>query len=178
MLDFIKQLDNLINENIPRMHGDFLNVVAMTSTKLVSFYFLALLFVFLIVAIKSKKDVIYLYVGSCLIVLINYILKNTIQRQRPTGVRLIVEKGYSFPSAHAMLSAFIYGFIAYLIYKKINNSKRKYVVLLAFSLLILWIGFTRIYLGVHYFSDVIAGFLLGTAYFMIFLTIIKAVDKK
>ena len=63
-------------------------------------------------------------------------------------------------------------------YKEKDSNLVKTILIAVSVIVILLIGFSRIYLGVHYFSDVIGGYLLGTAYFMIFLTIIKAVDKK
>ena len=95
------------------------------------------------------------------------------QRERPTEFRLIDEKGYSFPSGHSMVSMAYYGFLIYLIYKYVKNKKLKYILISGLILLIILIGTSRIYLGVHYTSDVIAGFLVSISYLILYTSIIK-----
>lgn len=89
--------------------------------------------------------------------LVNHILKLIVQRPRPNVVRLVVESGYSFPSGHATTSFVLYEVIAYLLWDK-------HKILACFvGALPLFIGVSRIYVGVHYTSDVIGGYLLGFA---------------
>lgn len=101
----------------------------------------------------------------------NTLLKILIQRPRPTEFRLIDEKGYSFPSAHSMASMAFYGLLIYLIYKYVTNIYLKWILIVILSLLIISIGISRIYLGVHYTSDVLAGFLISLAYLIIFISV-------
>lgn len=103
---------------------------------------------------------------------LNQVLKLIIQRPRPEGFRLIEETGYSFPSGHSMASAAFYGFLIYLIYKKVENRKLKIALMSILSLLILLIGISRIYLGVHYTSDVLAGFCVSISYLAIYTNVI------
>ena len=72
-----------------------------------------------------------------------------------------------------MASMAFYGFIIYLIYKNIKNKYIKWISIILLSILILAIGFSRIYLGVHYTSDVLGGFLLTIAYLMVYTSVIK-----
>ena len=95
------------------------------------------------------------------------------QRPRPIEFRIIDENGYSFPSGHSMVSAAFYGFLIYLIYKNIKNKYLKWGLITILSLLIIFIGISRIYLGVHYTSDVLAGFLISISYLIIFTSLIK-----
>jgi len=91
----------------------------------------------------------------------NRILKVWIHRQRPSFYPIIHESGYSFPSGHSMNSFVLYITLA-LILTKLVNSKRKLLIIWLFSiLLVLAIGTSRIYLGVHFPSDVLAGFVAG-----------------
>lgn len=88
------------------------------------------------------------------------ILKNIVRRPRPAIQQLIPISGFSFPSGHATMSMTFYGFLIFLVYRY-GKSWWKYMLMTFLGSLILAIGFTRIYLGVHYFSDVMMGFFLG-----------------
>lgn len=93
--------------------------------------------------------------------LINLLLKEIFNRQRPTIPHFVEAMGQSYPSGHSMVSFSFYGLIIYLILKGIKNLKLKVSLSIMFGLLIFFIGISRIYLGVHYPSDVIAGFSVG-----------------
>ncbi|QWT18174.1 phosphatase PAP2 family protein [Collinsella sp. zg1085] len=93
-----------------------------------------------------------------LAVLLNVGIKMLVQRPRPVGFRLIEETGFSFPSGHSMASMAFFGLIVWLIWHYEADKRQRVLLSGAFSLLILMIGISRIYLGVHYASDVLAGF--------------------
>ena len=101
----------------------------------------------------------------------NNLFKVIIARPRPDINRLVDETGYSFPSGHAITSMVFYGYLIYLIYKYVDNRKIKIPLMIFLILLIPIIGLSRIYLGVHYTSDVLGGFLLGTVYLILFINI-------
>lgn len=127
-----------------------------------------------ILIIKNKKLMgILIWVNLACSALLNQILKRVVQRPRPTEYRLIEENGYSFPSGHSMVSAAFYGFFIYLIFKNIKNKYIKWGSILFFGVLIILIGISRIYLGVHYTSDVMAGFTISISYLIIFTSIIN-----
>lgn len=86
-----------------------------------------------------------------------------------------MQVGYSFPSGHSMVSMAFYGFLIYLIYNNIKNKYIKWILISSLSILIILIGISRIYLGVHYTSDVLAGFLLSISYLVIYTRIVKEV---
>lgn len=109
----------------------------------------------------KKKERYMLGLSILINLLLNQILKFIIQRPRPDHLRLIEQKGFSFPSGHAMMSVALYGVLIYYIYKHVENKYLKVVGMVILSLLIVGIGCSRIYLGVHYPSDVIAGFSLA-----------------
>ena len=126
-----------------------------------------------IIIIKNKRIGIAIFLNLIVISLLNWILKNIVQRPRPNEFRLIDERGYSFPSGHSMISMAFYGFIIYLIYKNIQNKYIKCITIIILSILIFLIGLSRIYLGVHYTSDVLAGFLISIAYLNVITSFIK-----
>ena len=89
------------------------------------------------------------------------VLKNVFQRTRPELAPLVPAPGYSFPSGHALMSAAFYGFLAYLLFRHCPSPLLKWSLVSLLTLLVLAIGFSRVYLGVHYLSDVLAGFAAG-----------------
>jgi undecaprenyl-diphosphatase len=92
----------------------------------------------------------------------NVLLKQLFERQRPSFPDpLLVETSYSFPSGHAMISLVLYGMLAYFAVLALKSWRARTTVVFGVPLLILLIGFSRTYLGVHYFSDVVAGFAAG-----------------
>ena len=127
-----------------------------------------------ILIIKKKTLMgILIWVNLACSGLLNQILKRIVQRPRPTEYRLIEENGYSFPSGHSMVSAAFYGFFLYLIFKNVKNKYIKWSSISFLSLLIILIGISRIYLGVHYTSDVMAGFVISISYLVIFTSIVN-----
>ena len=127
-----------------------------------------------ILIIKKKKLMgILLWINLACSALLNQILKRIVQRPRPTGYRLIEESGYSFPSGHSMIGAAFYGFFIYLIFKNVKNKYLKWGSISFFCIWICLIGISRIYLGVHYTSDVMAGFAISISYLIIFTSIVN-----
>ena len=129
--------------------------------------------ILLLILIKNKKIGLITLTNLVLITILNQILKIVLKRPRPTEFRIINETGYSFPSGHSMISMAFYGLLIYLIYKKIKNKYLKATLIIILLLLILAIGISRIYLGVHYVSDVIGGFLISMSYLIVYIKLIK-----
>lgn len=102
--------------------------------------------------------------------LLNVVLKALFRRTRPVLPNpFMTEVGWSFPSGHAMGALIAYMMLAYILVILFAGKGRRWVVLMAL-LLVLLIGASRMYLGVHYFSDVIAGYAAGTAWLAICIT--------
>lgn len=123
--------------------------------------------------IKDKKIGISIIINLGIVTILNQIIKFIMQRPRPTEFRIIEETGYSFPSGHSMVSLAFYGYLIYLIYKYINNKHLKRTLIIILSVLICIIGVSRIYLGVHYTSDVLGGFLISFAYLIIYIELVN-----
>jgi membrane-associated phospholipid phosphatase len=95
---------------------------------------------------------------------LNYLLKHLFERARPDAFKVISESGYSFPSGHAMVSLCFYGMIAYIWGRKMPTTARQMMLYGATAVMIMTVGFSRIYLGVHYPSDVLGGYLAGATW--------------
>ena len=127
---------------------------------------------------KDKSFNRYFTINLVSVFLSNFIVKSIIRRDRPIDINLIVENGFSFPSGHSMVSFAFYGFIIYYLYYTDLKKPIKYGLMTLLSFIILLIGLSRIYLGVHYASDVIGGFLLAFIYLVIYIKFIYKREKK
>ena len=156
---------------------DNITPIAKIITFLASTYFFIGLSILLLIMIKNKKTGLSIIVNLGLSALTNFIVKNIVQRPRPIDHRLISETGFSLPSGHSMVSMAFYGYLIYLTYKYIKNKKLKISLTIFLSLLIFLVGLSRIYLGVHYTTDVLAGYLLGISYLIIYINVINNVLK-
>ena len=129
---------------------------------------IALLVCLMLVLLISKKyylDALWLVINTALIAGVgNYLIKFVFVRPRPDLVQLTRETHYSFPSGHAMGSMLMYGTLIILLPRLVQHPTARLILQLALGGFILLIGFSRLYLGVHYPSDIIGGYLLGAAW--------------
>ena len=154
--------------------SDFTTPIAKFITNFGGAIFLIILTVVLVILIKNKKIGLSIFSNLVIITALNQLLKRVLQRPRPTEYRIIEETGYSFPSGHSMVSMAFYGYLIYLIYKYVKNKYIKLISIVLLSLLICSIGISRIFLGVHYTSDVLGGFFISISYLVIY---VSAVNK-
>lgn len=170
----VQIIDNTVYNFLLSLHSSSLTNLMLIITNLASAISFISIIVVTFIIFKGKKENKYILLNLILVFLFNLILKNIFVRERPTVLRLVTASGYSFPSAHSMISIAFYGFLIYLIGIKGKNNK-KVIPMAALAILILLIGVSRIYLGVHYATDVIGAFIIGSIYLIIF---IKYVWKK
>lgn len=124
------------------------------------------------ILIKNKNYFKIFVIANVVGVILNNVLKLIIHRPRPTETMLLTyESSYSFPSGHSMMSMIFYGLIIYYVIKFINKRLLRNSLVALLSLIIFSVGLSRIYLGVHYATDVIAGFIIGAVYLYIFTRI-------
>ena len=154
--------------------SDFATPIAKFITNFGGAIILIVLAFMLFIFIKNKKIGVSIISNLAIITVLNQLLKRIVQRPRPTEFRIVEESGYSFPSGHSMVSMAFYGYLIYLIYKYVKNKYLKWISIILLSILICSIGISRIYLGVHYTSDVLGGFFISISYLIIY---ISAVNK-
>ncbi len=162
---FIISFQNDTLTNIMKVITSFANPLTIVSLCLAS----------LLSFIWKYKASIYLIIITIISTVFNFLTKNIVLRTRPDHLRLIEETGYSFPSGHAMGSIAFYGFIIFLLSKSKINKNLKIFLSVIIGLTIFLIGISRIYVGVHYPSDIIGGFLLG---YIILISSIEFLTKK
>lgn len=171
--NYLITIDNNTHTYLVSIRNNILTNIFLIITNLANPYFLIILNIILLISIKKKKIPLLISLNLICSFLINQTTKLIFAKPRPININIIEESGFSFPSGHSMISLAFYGFITYLIYQRLNNKKHKRILIISFILIILLIGLSRIYLGVHYLSDVIGGFLLGIIYLFIYIKLIN-----
>lgn len=106
------------------------------------------------------------------VVAVNQALKYIVHRPRPDGFQLISEVGYSFPSGHSMVSMAFYGLCAWMVWVYERDRIMRWACCVSFALVIVLVGVSRIYLGVHYASDVLAGFCVSLAWLSVYTKVV------
>ncbi|WP_158735233.1 phosphatase PAP2 family protein [Alteribacillus sp. YIM 98480] len=160
-------VDQLVMKSIPFFHSEGLTAIFSFLTSLASVTFTSAITVILCVCFfffKKRKEGWILALSVAGGGLFNYVLKAVYERQRPDIDQLIEVSGFSFPSGHSMNAVTLYGMLAVLCFFMMNRLILKLMNGIGFCLLIFLIGVSRVYLGVHYVSDVIAGYLAGFAW--------------
>jgi len=164
---------DILNAQVVKIRIPFFNKFFEYFSLIGNFYFL-LTFVIamvLLVIFKYKQKFIALFIALsfAFVAVVNFLIKNLVKRARPDQFMLYKEFSYSFPSWHAMLTMFVFGILIYFTYKCIKSKVLKITLISVFCLIILLIGFARVYLGVHYLSDVLAALILGFAFVLVFV---------
>ncbi|HEU4634182.1 MAG TPA: phosphatase PAP2 family protein [Flavisolibacter sp.] len=109
--------------------------------------------------------------------LLMFVLKRLFNRPRPDIPLLYEAKGLSFPSGHALMSVTFYGLLIYIVFKTYRDKDWKWIIISLLILLILIIGFTRVYLRVHYTTDVIAGYCIGFLWLVFAVWFLNRLEK-
>lgn len=131
--------------------GDRYQVVAISVLVILLLFFV----------LRHRRQLVLFVWASLGSVALNETLKVVFARERPQIYRLSEQSGFSFPSGHAMASLTLYGVLTYLLWQHVATRWGRWMLLVAAVLIVLIIGVSRIYLGVHYPSDIIAGYLMS-----------------
>jgi len=173
--------DNFVYQGFSRFISSDLTDIMVLISFFGSGEFLTAFSLILIVAFFRRER--YSFYASMIAInlllssLLNVGVKYIIHRNRPNILKLIEIGGFSFPSGHSMVSMSFYGFLIYLCL--INYKTRwKYLISSLFAILILFIGISRIYLGIHYASDVMGGFFLGILWIGVYSNIVDIRYRK
>lgn len=132
--------------------------------------------IFFLKIFKSWTFILQLVGVLILATLANMALKRVFNRARPMAEHLVVVESLSYPSGHAMSAMAFYGFLIYLVFRIKMSRWLRSLLALFFGILILLIGISRIYLGVHYPSDVVGGFLAGLIWVAFCIVVFNVVE--
>lgn len=161
-----------------QIQNNFLTGFFKVLTHFGSFITIGILSLIMTIVIKPFLVKIFAVVNVGFVGVFCVVCKHIVKRPRPVGINLIEETCFSFPSAHAMISVVFYGFLIFLIWKFIKNKPLKIVLTILFSLLAVTIGYTRVYLGVHFTSDILAGIFAGIAYLIFAIWSFVLIEKR
>ena len=139
---------------------------------------LNLLLIFYFIYKKQKWFAIRITALSLSSVILSFSLKTYFRRERPELQLIGDVGGYSFPSGHALISVVFYGLFIHIVWHEVKHKWLRTVLVVSLILLILLISFSRIYLRVHYASDVIAGLSVGFIWVVLSLQIIHRIEKR
>ncbi|WP_234032647.1 phosphatase PAP2 family protein [Paenibacillus faecalis] len=140
---------------------------------IICIFICALLYVF-----SLKREITFFLTVILGSALLNILLKTLFRRNRPDVKRLVEAIGYSFPSGHAMAAFSLYGILIYLLWKHVKTLSLKALIFIVFGAMILGIGLSRIYLGVHYPSDVLGGFFASCSWLMLSIGIYEYLGSR
>ncbi|WP_110112231.1 phosphatase PAP2 family protein [Bacillus sp. CGMCC 1.16541] len=179
----IEAFDIEVLRAVFELRQPWLTPIMIFFTEVGSWYVTAPMWFGLLIFLLYKREagaalfITLVYFGSRSL---NWLLKEVFERPRPQLSQLIEAGHYSFPSGHAMNSMAFYGALILLIRMYINEQNYvKGVVITLLVWLISLIGFSRMYLGVHYLTDILAGFAMGTAWlFVVFLFYQRTASEK
>lgn len=158
---YLKNIDTKVYNKIVFKEAKTLFLKIITSLASTRFFVILSVLVLLILRNKLAIFLVIFLAGNGIV---NEILKRIFKRERPNIKRLVKEKGYSYPSGHTMSATCFYGLLIVLTMTSSLLLYIKLIVVFLLVMMIIIIAFSRIYLGVHYFSDVIAGMLGGVIY--------------
>ncbi|MVB12769.1 PAP2 superfamily protein [Caprobacter fermentans] len=172
----LSPFDSLIYRNLRTLISPDLTVwIKLLSDSGASYTLVSILAVFWAVSFQRKRVLYYTKIMTVNLFVsagMNLLFKTFFHRTRPDILVLVHAGGYSFPSGHSMIGAAFYGYLIYLCVIFLKKPWKQLFSAL-FMILILFIGLSRIYLGVHYASDVVGGFLAGFAWLAVLLLFIN-----
>ena len=156
-------VENRFYNKLEKFMNPTLTEIEILITNIGSSIFIGIFCLILLLVKKTRFKVgITTSVTVSVAYIVNIILKNIFERQRPTINQIVEETGYSFPSGHSMVNAALYTMLILIIHRNIENKKIKRLLIFICMLVPILVGFSRIYLGVHYLTDVLVGLLIGS----------------
>ena len=176
-----KSVDVGIFDRLGRWVSPTMNRVMLAITFLGTHTFLIpanlfLIFYFLLARHQSWFSIRVITIALSSLVLM-FLLKYLFQRKRPLSPLLKAAKGLSFPSGHAIMSVTFYGLLLHIAWNTLEPDWLRWTLAALLVIVVLLIGYSRVYLRVHYASDVISGFIIGFLWLLISLWVLNNLEQ-
>lgn len=157
---------------VERLRAPWLTPVMEAFSALASPVILVTLLLMVVAFAPGRRPGACCALNLVLVVALNQILKQVVQRPRPEGFRLAEVSGFSFPSGHSMVAMAFFGLLVWMVWRYECDRAVRLGCVAAFSALAVAVGISRVYLGVHYASDVIAGFCVSIVWLALYTRLV------
>jgi len=164
-------VDNAILLAVTKMRTPWLTIAAVDVTALGSITLVVLFSAFtllVLLVLRDRMGALQLLAASVGAGILTIVTKDIIERSRPAEAqRLIVASGFSYPSGHSVSTSALYLTIAIIACRHVKHAGARVAIFLAVSAVLIMVGASRVYLGVHYATDVVSGISLGAAWALV-----------
>ena len=176
----LQWFDDPIREWVYSIRNPALTEVLKVITYMGNWQTITLLCIVLLLFRKTRlRYGVRVSAGAIFVTIFNRIIKLIFKRPRPEeSLHLIEEGGYSFNSGHSITSMVVFGLLIYMVRKYVRNRKAANILTAALAVPWIFIGLSRIYMGVHFPSDVLAGWALGAAVLVGIIVIVEKCDAR
>lgn len=157
---------------VERLRTPWLTPLMESFSALATVPVLVVMLLMIVAFAPGKRPGMCCTVNLVLVALLNAGIKMLVQRPRPEGFRLVAESGFSFPSGHSMVSMAFFGLVIWFVWRYERDRRLKIALTVALAVVIAMVGISRIYLGVHYASDVIGGFCVSCVWLALYTRLV------
>lgn len=157
---------------VEHLRADWLTPIMESISALASPVILMVMLLLIVAFAPGRRPGACCALNLALVVVLNQVLKFIVQRPRPEGFRLAAETGFSFPSGHSMVAMAFFGLLIWMVWRYERDRAVRIGCSVALAVLIVAVGVSRIYLGVHYASDVVAGFCASLAWLAFYTRVV------
>lgn len=166
-----------LTERVNEMNTDLMQVFTFLGTHTFLIPANLILIAYFLFIKKHRWYSIKVPVVAISSLLLMFVLKLIFHRDRPLSPLLEAARGYSFPSGHATMSITFYGLMIFIVWHYIKQSWLKWSLTIILVFLVIFIGISRVYLRVHYASDVLAGFCVGLMWLLLSLWVLQKMEN-
>jgi len=179
LTDKAAAFDDPVRHFLYSLQSDALTIPTVILTHMSNWIFMVGVCIVLLLIPRTRfRFGVPLSAGALATVALNHLIKSLVERPRPEVAQLVEESYHSFPSGHSTNSMFFYGMSIWLVWHYVQSPALRTVLTVALAIPMLLIGPTRVYLGVHYPTDVVAGWCIGFVAILVIAEIICRRERR